>query len=99
MEKVDYLVVGAGVYGSVFAREMTDAGYKCIVIDKRTHIGGNCYTERVDNIDVHVYGAHIFHTSNKEVWDYVNRFTEFNNYRHHVVAHYRGKIYSLPFNM
>ena len=97
--KYDYLIVGAGIYGSVFAREMTDAGYKCKVIDKRPHIGGNCYTEKIEGINVHRYGPHIFHTDNKEIWDYVNRFVEFNNYRHHAVAKFQGQIYSLPFNM
>jgi len=95
----DFLIVGAGFFGSICARELTDAGYKCLVIDKREHIGGNCYTENKDNIDIHKYGAHIFHTSNKEVWDYITKFSEFNNYRHHVLANYKGDIYSLPFNM
>ena len=87
-KKYDFLIVGSGWYGSVCARELTDKGYKCLVIDKRNHIGGNCYTEKVEGINVHKYGAHIFHTSNKEVWDYVNKYTEFNNYRHHVIANY-----------
>jgi UDP-galactopyranose mutase len=95
----DYLIIGSGVYGSVTARELTDKGYKCLVIEKRSHIGGNCYTTKLHDINIHVYGAHIFHTSNKEVWDYVNRFVEFNTYRHHVVANYKDEIYSLPFNM
>ena len=76
----DYLIVGAGLYGAVFAREMTDKGYKCLVVDKRDHIGGNVYTENVEDINVHKYGAHIFHTSDKQIWDYVNRFASFNNY-------------------
>ena len=97
--KYDYLIVGAGIYGSVFAREMTDASFKCKVIDKRKHIGGNCYTEKIEGINVHRYGPHIFHTDNKEIWDYVNRFVEFNNYKHHAVAKFQGQIYSLPFNM
>lgn len=97
--KYDFLIVGSGWYGSVCARELTDKGYKCLVIDKRNHIGGNCYTEKVEGINVHKYGAHIFHTSNKNVWDYVNKYTEFNNYRHHVIANYKNEIYSLPFNM
>lgn len=95
----DYLIVGSGVFGSVCARELTDKGYKCLVIEKRNHIGGNCYTEKIEGINFHKYGAHIFHTSNKEVWDYVNRFVEFNSYKHHVLANYDDKLYSLPFNM
>jgi len=95
----DFLIVGSGFFGSICARELTDMGYKCLVVDKRDHVGGNCYTENQDNIDIHKYGAHIFHTSNKEVWDYMNKFSEFNNYRHHVLANYKGEIYSLPFNM
>ena len=99
MKEYDYLIVGAGVYGAVFAREMTDAGYKCLIIDKRDHIGGNCYTYKQENINDHKYGPHIFHTNNEEVWKYVNKYVEFNNYRHHAVASNNGKIYSLPFNM
>lgn len=95
----DYLIVGAGLFGAVCARELTDKGYKCLVIDKRNTIGGNCYTDKIENITFHKYGAHIFHTSNKTVWDYVNKYVEFNNYRHHVVANYDNKLYSLPFNM
>jgi UDP-galactopyranose mutase len=97
--KYDYVIIGSGFFGSICARELTDKGYKCLVIEKRKHIGGNCYTEKVENINVHKYGAHIFHTSNKEVWEYVNRFVEFNSYRHHVVANYKNEMYSLPFNM
>ncbi len=95
----DYLIVGAGLYGAVFAREMTDKGYKCLVIDKRDHIAGNIYTEETEGINVHKYGAHIFHTSNKRVWQYVNRFAEFNRYTNTPVANYKGEIYNLPFNM
>lgn len=95
----DYLIVGAGLYGAVFAREMTDKGYRCLVIDKREHIGGNVYTEKAEGINVHKYGAHIFHTSEKKVWDYVNRFAEFNRYTNTPVANYKGEIYNLPFNM
>ncbi|MBQ0083358.1 MAG: UDP-galactopyranose mutase [Clostridiales bacterium] len=95
----DYLIVGAGLYGAVFAREMTDKGYKCLVIDKREHIAGNVYTEDTEGINVHKYGAHIFHTSNKRVWDYVNRFAEFNRYTNSPVANFKGEIYDLPFNM
>ena len=99
MNKYNYLIVGAGPFGSVCARELTDAGYKCLVIEKRNHIAGNTYTQKIDGINIHKYGAHIFHTGNKKVWDYVNRFSEFNNYRHTVVANYKDEIYSLPFNM
>ena len=95
----DFLIVGSGWYGSVCARELTDKGYECLVIDKRNHIGGNCYTKVVEGINVHEYGPHIFHTSNDEVWSYVNKYAEFNNYRHHAVANYEDEIYSLPFNM
>jgi UDP-galactopyranose mutase len=97
--KYDYLIVGAGIFGAVCARELTDIGKKVLVIDKRSHIGGNCYTEEIENIHVHKYGAHIFHTNDKDVWDWVNKFTSFNNYRHQVVANYLGEIYSLPFSM
>ena len=99
MKKYDYIIVGSGIFGSVCARELTDLGYSCLVVEKRNHIGGNCYTEKQEGIDVHVYGAHIFHTSNKSTWEYVNRFIEFNSYRHHVVANYEDTLYSLPFNM
>jgi UDP-galactopyranose mutase len=95
----DYLIVGSGFFGSICAYELNKRGYKCLVLEKRDHIGGNCYTEKVDNINVHKYGAHIFHTSNSEVWNWINQFVEFNNYRHHVLANYKGEIYSLPFNM
>lgn len=95
----DYLIVGAGLFGAVFAREATDAGKKCLVIDKRPQVGGNIYTERVEGIDVHRYGAHIFHTNDREVWEYVNRFAAFNRYTNSPVANYRGEIYNLPFNM
>ena len=99
MKKYDYLIVGAGLYGAIFAREMTDAGKKCLVIDKRSHIGGNIYTEEVEGINVHKYGAHILHTNNSEVWTYINRFAEFNRYTNCPVANYKGEIYNLPFNM
>lgn len=95
----DYLIIGSGLFGSICARELTDLGYKCLVIDKREHIGGNCYTEKKEGINVHVYGPHIFHTSNEKVWNYVNRFVKFNNYRHHGIANYQDELYSLPFNM
>ena len=95
----DYLVVGAGLYGAVCARELTDAGKKVLVIDKRKHIAGNVYTEKLEGINVHKYGAHIFHTNNKTVWDYVQRFAAFNRYTNSPVAKYKGELYSLPFNM
>ena len=99
MKKYDYLVVGAGLFGAVFARQAADAGKSVLVIDKRPHIGGNVYTEAVEGINVHVYGAHIFHTNDREVWDYVNRFAEFNRFTNSPVANYKGELYSLPFNM
>jgi UDP-galactopyranose mutase len=95
----DYLIVGCGLFGATFARLATDVGKSCIIVDKRNHIAGNCYTENVEGINVHKYGPHIFHTSNKIVWDFVNRFAEFNNYIHSPKAWYKNKIYSLPFNM
>ena len=95
----DYLIIGSGLYGAVFARQAADAGNKVLVIDKRDHIGGNVYTEKVEGIDVHKYGAHIFHTNNKEVWDYVNQFATFNRFTNSPVANYKGQLYSLPFNM
>jgi UDP-galactopyranose mutase len=100
MEKeYDYLIVGAGLYGAIFAHEATKRGKKCLVIDKRDHIGGNIYTKSVEGINVHTYGAHIFHTSNKKIWDYVNSFVEFNRYTNSPVANYNGELYNLPFNM
>ena len=95
----DYLIVGAGLYGAVFAREAKKAGKKVLVVDKRPNIAGNVYTEDVEGIKVHVYGAHIFHTNNREVWDYVNRFAVFNRFTNSPVANYQGELYSLPFNM
>ena len=95
----DYLIVGAGLYGAVCARELTDAGKRVLVIDKRNHIAGNIYTEKVEGINVHKYGAHIFHTNLKNVWDYVNRFATFNRFTNSPVANYNGELYSLPFNM
>ena len=95
----DYLIVGAGLYGAVFAREAVNAGKKVLVIDKRPNIAGNVYTEDVEGIKVHVYGAHIFHTNNKEVWDYVNRYATFNRFTNSPVANYKGELFSLPFNM
>ena len=99
MKKYDYLIVGAGIFGSIFAYEADKLGKKCLVIDKRNHIGGNIYCENIEDINVHKYGAHIFHTSNKEVWDYVNSFVEFNRYTNCPVANYKGELYNLPFNM
>lgn len=95
----DYLIVGSGLYGSIFAREATNAGKSVLVIDQRSHIGGNVYTEEIEGINVHKYGAHIFHTNNKKVWDYVNQFAEFNRFTNSPVANYKGELYSLPFNM
>jgi UDP-galactopyranose mutase len=95
----DYLIVGAGLFGSVFAHEASKKGKKCLVIDKRSHIGGNIYTEKIEDINIHKYGAHIFHTNNKEIWEYVNSFTEFNRYTNSPVANFNGEIYNLPFNM
>ena len=95
----DYLIVGSGLFGAVFAHEARKKGKKCLVIDKRAHVGGNVYTEDIEGIAVHKYGAHIFHTSNKEVWEYVQQFAEFNRYTNSPVANFHGEIYSLPFNM
>ena len=95
----DYLVVGAGLFGAVFAREMKEKGKSVLVIDRRDHVGGNVYTENRMGINVHKYGAHIFHTTDKEVWDYVNEFAEFNNYINSPVAVYKDELYNLPFNM
>ena len=97
--KYDYLVVGAGLFGAVFAQQAKAAGKSVLVIDRRSHIAGNVYTEEVENIHVHTYGAHIFHTNNKEVWNYVNQFAEFNRFTNSPVANFHGKLYSLPFNM
>ncbi|MBI6080574.1 UDP-galactopyranose mutase [Clostridium perfringens] len=99
MKKYDYLIVGAGLFGSTFAYEAKKRGKKCLVIDKRNHIGGNVYCENIEGINVHKYGAHIFHTNNKEIWDYVNSFVEFNRYTNSPVANYKGELYNLPFNM
>ena len=95
----DYLIVGSGLFGATFAYRARQAGKKCLVIDKRPHIGGNIYCEKIEGINVHKYGAHIFHTSNKEVWDFVNSIVEFNRYTNSPVANYQGKLYNLPFNM
>lgn len=97
--KYDYLVVGAGIFGAVFAHEMHQKGYKVLVIDQRNHVGGNAYTKEVEGIQVHFYGPHIFHTSNKVVWDYVNRFAPFNHFVNSPLAKYKNELYNLPFNM
>jgi UDP-galactopyranose mutase len=95
----DYLIVGSGLFGSIFAYEANKRGKRCLVIDKRNHIGGNIYTKEIEGINVHEYGAHIFHTNNKEVWDYVNSFAEFNRYTNSPIAIYRDELYNMPFNM
>lgn len=99
MDRFDYLIVGSGLYGATFAHFAHKAGKKCLVIDKRSHLGGNIYCENIEGINVHKYGAHIFHTSNKKVWDFVNSIVEFNRYINSPVANYHGKLYNLPFNM
>lgn len=99
MKTYDYLIVGAGLYGAVMAHELTKQGKSCLVIDRRDHIAGNIYCEKIEDINVHKYGAHIFHTSNKEVWDYINQFAEFNNYINSPIAVYKDELYNLPFNM
>lgn len=95
----DYIIIGAGLYGAVFANCARAAGCKCLVVERRPHIAGNCYTYKLDGIDVHNYGAHIFHTSNEQVWGYVNKFAKFNNFVNSPVANYKGRIFNLPFNM
>ena len=97
--KYDYVIVGSGLFGSVFAYEMTKRGKKCLVLDRRSHTGGNIYCEDIHGIHTHKYGAHIFHTSNKKIWDYVNQFCEFNNYVNTPIANYKGELYNMPFNM
>jgi len=97
--KYDYLIVGAGLFGSVFAHEIAQKGFKCLIIEKRKHIGGNVYTEIIEGINVHKYGAHIFHTSNQEIWQYVNSFIEFNHFINSPIANFKDKLYNLPFNM
>jgi len=96
---LDYLIIGSGFFGSICAKELTKAGFKCLVLEKRKHIGGNCYTEKKDNINLHIYGPHIFHTSNKEVWNWINNYVKFNNFTFRPVANHNGEIFSLPFNM
>ncbi len=99
MKKYNYLIIGAGLYGATIARQLKDAGKKVLVIDKRKHIAGNVYTEKIEGINVHIYGAHIFHTNNRDVWNYVNRFAIFNRFTNSPIANYKGELYSLPFNM
>lgn len=98
-EKYDYLIVGAGFFGSICAHELNKKGKKVLVVERRNHIGGNCYTCNWDNINVHYYGAHIFHTSNEKVWNWINQFAEFKPYKHNVVANYKDQVFSMPFNM
>jgi UDP-galactopyranose mutase len=98
-KKYDFLIVGSGLYGAVFAHEAAKRGCKCLVIDKRDHIAGNIYTKPIEDINVHIYGAHIFHTNNKRIWDYINSFVEFNRYTNSPIANYNGELYNLPFNM
>ena len=95
----DYLIVGAGFFGAVFAHEAQKQGKRCLVVERRGHIGGNCYTADVESIHVHRYGAHIFHTSDQQIWTYINQFCTFNNYVNSPIANYRGEIYNMPFNM
>ncbi|WP_026712567.1 UDP-galactopyranose mutase [Flavobacterium daejeonense] len=99
MKNYDFLIVGSGLYGAVFAREMTNVGKKCLVIDKRNHTGGNVYCENKEGINIHKYGPHIFHTNDKKIWDYVNSYVEFNNFIYSPLANYKGDLYNLPFNM
>lgn len=99
MKHYDYLIVGSGLFSAVFAERAKKSGKTCLVLERRDHIGGNIYTYECEGINVHKYGAHIFHTNNKEVWDYVNSFVEFNRYTNSPVANYKGKIFNLPFNM
>lgn len=99
LPKYDYLIVGSGLFGAVFAHEAYKKGKKCLVIDKRSHKGGNVYCEKIEDINIHKYGAHIFHTNDKEIWDYVNQFVEFNRYTNSPVAFYKNEVYNLPFNM
>ena len=99
MKQYDYIIVGAGLFGAVFAHEAKKSGKKCLVLEKREHLGGNIYCENINGINVHKYGAHIFHTDNKQVWDYVNALVEFNRFTNSPIANYKGKFYNLPFNM
>lgn len=98
-KEYDYVIVGAGFFGSICAHELNKKGKKVLVVERRNHIGGNCYTDKWDNINVHYYGAHIFHTSNEKVWKWINQFSEFKTYKHNVMANYKDQIFSMPFNM
>ncbi|WP_312340640.1 UDP-galactopyranose mutase [Sphingobacterium sp.] len=98
-KEYDYLIIGAGLYGSICAYELQKRGFSCLVIEKRDHVGGNMYCEKINDINVHKYGAHIFHTNDERIWKYINNFVTFNNYRHSVIANYRNELYNLPFNM
>src|SRR5690606_9992824 len=98
-KEYDFLIVGAGLYGAVFAHTLSKAGRKCLVIDKRNHIGGNIYCEKIEGINVHKYGPHIFHTNNRKVWEFVNKMVEFRQFVYSPMANYKGKLYNLPFNM
>lgn len=98
-DSYDYLIVGAGLFGAICGHEFTKAGKSCLVIDRRDHIGGNCYTKNIDSINLHIYGPHIFHTSDKQIWDWMNQFAPFCHFRYMPVAHYQGELYPLPFNM
>ena len=97
--KYDYLIVGSGLFGAIFAYEASKIGKKCLVVEKRSHIGGNCYTKQENGINVHLYGAHIFRTSDKQIWDYMQQFCTFNHFINSPIANYKGEIYNLPFNM
>lgn len=97
--KYDYLIIGAGLYGAVFAHEAKKHNRSVLVIDKRPHIGGNVYTQEIEGINVHIYGAHIFHTNNKQVWQYITQFADFNRFTNSPIANYKGELYSMPFNM
>lgn len=99
MKKFDYLIVGSGLYGAIFAHEAKTCGKSVLVVEKRQNIAGNIYTENIDGINVHKYGAHIFHTNNRKVWNYITQFAEFNRFTNSPVANYKGELYSLPFNM
>ena len=95
----DYIIIGAGLFGAITARELSNNGKKVLVLEKRNHIGGNCYTQRYGNINIHQYGPHIFHTNNKHIFNYINQFAEFNHYKHHIKVNHENNIYSFPINM
>ena len=98
-KKYDYIIVGAGFFGSICAYELNKAGKSVVVLEKRDHVGGNCYTEKINEINVHKYGPHIFHTNEKWIWDWINQFADFNGFKYNPIANYKGKLYSLPFSM